>query len=247
MAKYHINAHGNPNPCSAQSGNCPFGGDEDHFRTPEEARNVYERRNASVPEPVTKPAVSSVLALTTIKVSALRAGDEFQGKTVKEVKVGTKNATITTTEGKKIVVPLTETALVIREERTPEADHAADIKYRTERAEQAIAKAQARFDTAVKEMNEQLTKYGHADSFRMANFIQAQANNRVWSLVSKKAKEDNISVLEAADRVADYYRKRHYMIKSGISRSTSVVSNVMEDAENEAILEFLRDHETGWY
>lgn len=247
MAKYHINAHGNPNPCSAQSGNCPFGGDENHFSTPEEARSVYERRNASIPEPVTKPAASSVLALTPIKVSALRAGDEFQGKTVKEVKVGTKNATITTTDGKKIVVPLTETALVVREERTPEAVHAADLKYREERAERAVAQAQDRFDAAVKEMNEDLTKYGHVDSIRMANLIQAQANNHVWSLVAKKAKEDNISMLEAADRVADYYRKRHYMIKSGLSRSSSVVKNVMEDAESEAILEFLRDHEAGWY
>jgi hypothetical protein len=28
MAKYHINDKGNPGKCTAQSGNCPFGGED---------------------------------------------------------------------------------------------------------------------------------------------------------------------------------------------------------------------------
>jgi hypothetical protein len=39
MARYHINPEtGNPNECSAQQGNCPFGSDEAHYPSKVEAR-----------------------------------------------------------------------------------------------------------------------------------------------------------------------------------------------------------------
>ena len=45
MAKYHINRHtGNPGICRALKGDCPFGGDDAHYATKDEARVVYEKR-----------------------------------------------------------------------------------------------------------------------------------------------------------------------------------------------------------
>ena len=41
MAKYHINYRGESGVCQALS-TCPFGGPEDHFSSPEEARLAYE-------------------------------------------------------------------------------------------------------------------------------------------------------------------------------------------------------------
>ena len=41
MAKYHINYKGEAGLCRAEK-NCPFGGDEDHFVSPEAARAAYE-------------------------------------------------------------------------------------------------------------------------------------------------------------------------------------------------------------
>lgn len=43
--KFHINPQtGNPNRCSAQEGNCPFGGQEEHYSSKDEARKAYEVR-----------------------------------------------------------------------------------------------------------------------------------------------------------------------------------------------------------
>lgn len=39
MAKYHIKKDGTHGVCRAQNGNCPFGGESEHFPTKEEAQN----------------------------------------------------------------------------------------------------------------------------------------------------------------------------------------------------------------
>lgn len=44
MAKYHINVEtGEPGPCRAEKGHCPFGGDDQHYDSPILAREVYEK------------------------------------------------------------------------------------------------------------------------------------------------------------------------------------------------------------
>src|SRR5579875_1479154 len=43
MDKYHINARGEPGLCRARK-QCPFGGVNEHYSSPEEARDAYEKR-----------------------------------------------------------------------------------------------------------------------------------------------------------------------------------------------------------
>lgn len=54
MNKYHINKHGVPAVCRARSGNCPLGGDEQHFNSEQEAQEyankVNEERYQMLPE-----------------------------------------------------------------------------------------------------------------------------------------------------------------------------------------------------
>ena len=45
MAKYHINSKGNPAPCRAIKGKCPFGGADQHFGSRQEAFAEAERRH----------------------------------------------------------------------------------------------------------------------------------------------------------------------------------------------------------
>ena len=47
MAKYHVNSKGEPGICSAQSGNCPFGGENDHYSSAEDARVAFEKSQDS--------------------------------------------------------------------------------------------------------------------------------------------------------------------------------------------------------
>lgn len=42
MAKFHINWRGEAGPCSAVSGDCLFGGEDDHFPTPAAVGEAYE-------------------------------------------------------------------------------------------------------------------------------------------------------------------------------------------------------------
>lgn len=45
MTKFHINKHGVPAPCKAKPGNCPLGGDDQHFNTREEAQIAADQKN----------------------------------------------------------------------------------------------------------------------------------------------------------------------------------------------------------
>lgn len=45
MSKFHINKHGVPSPCRAQKGNCPYGGEDTHFNTIEEAQEYADNEN----------------------------------------------------------------------------------------------------------------------------------------------------------------------------------------------------------
>lgn len=44
--RFHINKYGVPAPCRAQKGNCPYGGDDNHFDTEEEAQIIADELNA---------------------------------------------------------------------------------------------------------------------------------------------------------------------------------------------------------
>ena len=45
MTKFHISKHGIPAPCKAEKGNCPYGGEESHFNSLEEAQEFIDKRN----------------------------------------------------------------------------------------------------------------------------------------------------------------------------------------------------------
>lgn len=42
---YHIKKDGTPGICRAKPGNCPLGGDENHFPTKEEAQDYADKKN----------------------------------------------------------------------------------------------------------------------------------------------------------------------------------------------------------
>lgn len=46
MTKFHINKHGVPAPCKAESGNCPLGGDDQHFKTQKDAQTYADKVNS---------------------------------------------------------------------------------------------------------------------------------------------------------------------------------------------------------
>jgi hypothetical protein len=63
MAKYHLNKNGDTGLCSAAKGNCPFGGDEDHFTSPEAARSAFEASQNAFETPLQKAKTAHFKAL----------------------------------------------------------------------------------------------------------------------------------------------------------------------------------------
>ena len=64
MSKFHINKHGVPAPCKATKGNCPLGGNEQHFNSEEEAQafidNQMESKHGLLGRTPSVPAVKNV-------------------------------------------------------------------------------------------------------------------------------------------------------------------------------------------
>lgn len=77
---YHISpTTGRANKCSAQTGNCPFGGEQDHYATKEQAREAYEKdMSANTFAPVRKnPESSPRLADHANYLSTVRLTTKF--------------------------------------------------------------------------------------------------------------------------------------------------------------------------
>lgn len=66
QTKFHVNSAGEPGPCSAQV-SCPFGSSDEHFDSKEEARDFYEKKNAStvLPQTLSKSELNRIVQDST--------------------------------------------------------------------------------------------------------------------------------------------------------------------------------------
>jgi len=87
MIRYHMNqATGEPGLCSAKPGNCPFGGDEAHFTSPEAARKDFEKAQATFPDKKWTPTTTALdITDALAKTPLLEAGEKFSAAEDKPV------------------------------------------------------------------------------------------------------------------------------------------------------------------
>lgn len=63
--KFHTNPEtGNPGKCSAKSGNCPFGGDSEHYSSSDDAQKAYENSQKFQVAPAVSKSNVDALSLT---------------------------------------------------------------------------------------------------------------------------------------------------------------------------------------
>lgn len=70
MAKFHIGKSGKAAACSAKKGNCPYGSDDEHFSTREEAQKEAENRmsqNNSITKSAKKPSIENKNPFSSIE------------------------------------------------------------------------------------------------------------------------------------------------------------------------------------
>lgn len=81
MAKYHINSAGEPGECQANAGNCPFGGEANHYPSAENARAAYEFSNASLAMPAGLKKDGDLHSeMVTREGGRLRPTEEVEGR-----------------------------------------------------------------------------------------------------------------------------------------------------------------------
>lgn len=67
MARFHINNNGDAGTCRAATGACPFGGEADHYETPEEARAAFEREMGGAFQKMSREEVAEIAEALTMR------------------------------------------------------------------------------------------------------------------------------------------------------------------------------------
>lgn len=182
----------------------------------------------------------------TIKAEHAKAGDVFKAKPVTAVKVGRKWVYVTVATdngGTSHELPIGAEIEVVRNIETEESKRAGNRTWANREICKKAAKRTEAVEETLAEVTDQIANHGYANEWAMANLLSAQADlkihNEFVGFATRNDFEDAVAAKQAfvgwlTDRVlaaAVNYR--------AISRSTSVVSNVMEDLEREAVGRFI--------
>ena len=181
---------------------------------------------------------------------------------VHSVKVGTKWVELRDVIGKLIL--RAEVGTEVSVARDVETDESKERRLRA-RKNEMIRKAVAERDVnsaqkkALAVINKAVEEGYIVSSFQTADLIAAQAEDKVYDRLGAYITNNVGRELEdgtVIDETAAYEAYREslkerllgsYDLTRGLSRSTSVVSNLMDDAEREATVEFIRHGILKWW
>lgn len=193
-------------------------------------------------EYVSPEPVYTAEALTT-ELRNVRIGDERDGRKVRNIKSGPKNTELFDTDGKRIEYARHETMVQItRYSETEESSVAGRRARRNRFLQQELATRTAGLDYAREKLAEQLDRDGYADYSRIQGLLSAQAELKLkHELVGIASAEKVVDLVHAEELLID--RLKDQLLQDfrhrAFSRSTSVVSNLMEDADREMAAKFI--------
>jgi len=186
----------------------------------------------------------------------VKIGEEVVNKdgalvTVAEVKRGPKWTTLVDGDGK----------LIWRHENGTGMDYV-QVRRTTPESRQAVYEAEHRLHVntelrkkaashvnrskslaALAKIQEDAEKY-YIDSFRIDHLINAQAEDLVLdrfygAVTARLARDEDADLVDYVDEYKEHLNQELVRSVRGTSRSTSVVSNAMDDAKQDAIAKFL--------
>ena len=211
--------------------------------------------NNAIIDPATyaQPETEYKTVQLTVRADQVRAGDvrlKTQGnrtvtREVAEVKVGTKWVYLRDAQGKTIdELPLEAGVLVQRTQQTEDSAQAQHRAYQNRKLAQTLAGRSDGVQSALARVTEQITEYGAADYNAISGLLAAQAQLKVHNeLVGMALTEKYEDLVAAAHAFAE--RLKNQLVQDvrhrALSRSTSVVSNLLEDCDREAMAKFIDD------
>lgn len=211
----------------------------------------------TIPAPVTKVELSKVNIEDVVKGDTIASGAQ-RDVNVGQVKVGTKWVELRSGAGTLLIRAERGTEVTIaREVETEEsrnARHRANKNAVIRRFMDSREVNQAQLKVLA-ELTEQAEKGYYADSFKMTALLAAQADDKindsfaafVTNNVGREFEDgstiiDEVAAYEAfKEELVERLTGRGYDLTRGLSRCTSMASNLMDDAEREAIVNFIRD------
>ena len=204
--------------------------------------SLREISDAVIPAPV------SEMKAIEIKASEAQVGDVYNKNTkthrLSSVKVGPKRATLLDEAGKEVGYLLVdETITVIRAFETPASVEAREAGKARAKILFNIASAQESFNSASAKLAESLAE-GQVDPWLMTSVAEAGAELHIWKSV-EFAIEHGASETDATAEVAnDLLGELVGHRLRGESRSTSQMSNLLEDIAHSAQAKFIRRYAT---
>jgi hypothetical protein len=176
--------------------------------------------------------------------SEIKVGDVYKDQEISEVKVGRKWVYLTG-ETKTFELYLGDQVAIQRWVKTDEAKEREALRSREEWIIRQIAGWKPATPKAMESINETVAKNQVFSSFQMADLIAAQANDKVWAryihAVNYMVEKEEMTFSAAHDKfVAELTKTVLSAAASGSFRSSSVVSNVMDEADVIAMASFLR-------
>lgn len=191
----------------------------------------------------------------TVPVRQIVVGDEVQfpgarhGEIVADTDIKTKWATISTDYGSHRIEADTEVK-VFRIEDTPEEVAAKKRAFVISSITRSIESAPGNVAAAKEKLLAELDYYGGYHGRRYENFVAAQKEHQIWTQVEKTAEfmatNESGDLVDALRNVADELRGRLLDgLEGGASRSTSVMTNTINDIERGVTAVWLRT--IAWY
>lgn len=240
MARFHIRPKtGDPGLCRAKPGNCPYGGEDAHYTTADEARAAFEKSSHSFSESELQETIEFV------KAAEVREGDFYEGSIVKSAGRASGQVMILLEDGSTHTHGENESLAILRSGLTDEAAKERNDEAREARAESFVVEAKTAFEYAAREVADEASIFGRVESKTLSKLIEAQALNRIAEEIRSAKLINNFSYTEALDHMRDYYKASLYthVLKTGLTRSNNAITRAVEDAEAAAILHFIAGEE----
>ena len=169
-------------------------------------------------------------------------------KPAAEVKTGTKWTHITDKNGATILrVERDAIVKVLRRHETAESREAYRRAERNRRLCEQLTTYGQSLERARRKLDKELDEYHYVDYSALGDLMEAQAERRLWArfeaTVNHFQKKDDFTgdLVDVFDEYAEGLKQQlveKYRHRS-LSRSTSIVSNLLQDVETEVIASFL--------
>lgn len=204
--------------------------------------------------------------ISKVELQDVRKGDTLvtgaqSPVNVHSVKVGTKWVELRDVIGKLIIRAEVGTEVsVARDVETEESKERRLRAKKNEMIREAVAKRDVNSaqKKALAVINKAVEEGYQVSSFQMADLLAAQAEDKVYDrlgafITNNVGREIEDKVWDEVDAYEAYRETMKerllgsYDMTRGLSRSTSMVSNLMDDAEREATVEFIRHGILKWW